>query len=685
MIVLLGWNAAPARSAESPIGAHSMLQLNSPYPFMQAMFAEAAAMHASAIRVDVAPALVFIGPSQPPDFTGLDEVVALATAYHLRVVADLITIPWWISDCPGPRDTAWMSRCGTDDLVDYGGMITAIVRRAEPVIHDWEIWNEPDVGSFFSGTPAQYAWMLRGAHDAIKAVDPAADVLLGGISGPWAQSWLAQVFATVGPDAAHAFDIANIHERNALDALAGDVESWKQFLAGYGFAGPLWVTEHGYPSDPAFQYDPSYELGPASQAAFLGASIPTLIDAGAEDVFVTERDNLTGQYASEGVVGGDVLDPPPTDPEPIEKPAYAVVRALSDCYVALGRDCPGPTLFASPSPVAIPSTRLRSSTISNVAIFNPGTGPVKLGAVTIAQATPNPISVRGDGCSNEILEPDHPCKITLRFAPVLGGAVTATLNVPSDTGQLSVPVTAVSPSVSSLTSPQLLRPSFTTTDGADGVGHTQQLVLSLSNPLNTTVRVASASLSGRDASQFAIEPDDCTDVHLAPGGRCLVYVLFKPTHARTESAVLSLYGDGTPLQIALHATAFALPSVTHLTATGSRACFAPGSRNRVLVVSNQPSTIRWRAAAHRQVPARCVSSGRDRTVLPESGHTSASGSARARPDGPDGTRNARFVAKLTLPVGGRRGLRPGTYRLTVTPVDSHGAGRSRSLLVTVTR
>lgn len=33
-----------------------MLQLNSPQPFMQAMFAEAARMHASAIRLDVAPA-----------------------------------------------------------------------------------------------------------------------------------------------------------------------------------------------------------------------------------------------------------------------------------------------------------------------------------------------------------------------------------------------------------------------------------------------------------------------------------------------------------------------------------------------------------------------------------------------------------------------------------------------------
>src|SRR5205085_7986689 len=113
------------------------------------------------------------------------------------------------------------------------------------------------------------------------------------------QPWLAQVFAAAGPDAAHAFDIANIHERDPLDVLAGDIGSWKRFLTGYGFSRPLWVTEHGYPSDPAFQYDAAYAAGPDSQAAFLRASVPTLIDAGASEVFVTQRDNLSGEFASE--------------------------------------------------------------------------------------------------------------------------------------------------------------------------------------------------------------------------------------------------------------------------------------------------------------------------------------------------------------------------------------------------
>src|SRR3984885_12055064 len=98
LAVLTTGVAGPARAATNPIGAHSMLQLDDPPSFMEAMFAQSAAMHAGAIRLDVAPALIFTSPSQPPDFSGLDEVVALAQTYHLRVVADLLTIPTWMAD-----------------------------------------------------------------------------------------------------------------------------------------------------------------------------------------------------------------------------------------------------------------------------------------------------------------------------------------------------------------------------------------------------------------------------------------------------------------------------------------------------------------------------------------------------------------------------------------------------------
>ncbi len=299
-----------AQAAPSPIGAHSMLQLDDPPSFMRAMFAEAAAMGASTIRLDVAPALVFAQGPSDPDWSGLDEVMTLSQRYGLSVVADLMTVPSWLADCPQPMSPADAARCATDDLAGYGSLISQIAAHADGVIRDWEVWNEPDSDQFFHGTPAQYAWMLRTARDAVKRIDPQAQVLLGGISQIAGSVWLSQVLAVSGPDAIHAFDIANVHERSTLAGLAGDIRAWRAFFAAAGFRGPLWVTEHGYPADPQFQYDPAFAGGAASQAGYLTASLPTLLDAGASQVFVTERDNLGGPFASEGVLGGDRAGPP---------------------------------------------------------------------------------------------------------------------------------------------------------------------------------------------------------------------------------------------------------------------------------------------------------------------------------------------------------------------------------------
>jgi hypothetical protein len=675
-----------ADAAGSPIGAHSMLQLDSPYSFMQAMFAQAAGMHASAIRLDVAPALVFTGQSQPPDFSGLDEVMALSGQYNIPVVADLFTIPWWIADCQVPTDMSGMARCGTDDLAAYGSLITQIVAHADPVIRDWEIWNEPDSGEFFTGTPQQYAQMLRTAHDTIKAIDPQANVLLGGISSTAGMGWLAQVFATPGADAGEAFDIANVHERNRLDALAPDIVSWKRFLGTYdNFTGPLWVTEHGYPSDPAFQYDPSYAAGLASQAAYLTASIPTLIDAGASEVFVTERDNLAGQFASEGLLGGDVSDPPVADPTVVEKPAYAAVQTLAECYASLGGDCPGPAPVGAPAALTIPATPLGSSSVSSVSVSDPGPGPVALGTASLVGPSPDPIVVGVDSCSNQILEPDQTCNLALEFSPTEGGAATAALQLPSDNGPLSIAVTAVAPSVSSLTSPQLIGPAFTPTGTADGVGHTQRLVLALTNPLSAPVHVARSSLSGADARRFEIQSNHCARVTLSPGGGCGLSVLFTPTRAGTARAILTLRGDGTPLSVPLSATAFALPGLALVRPANRSPCFSPSSRNAVLVLAYQPSSVRWHVVrVDDALDPHCLSktgvaappgAGRRSSA---SGHTSTGDHTRF-----DSGR-AGYLARFALPVNaGRHGLRPGAYRLTITATNAHGTGRPKTMRLTV--
>jgi hypothetical protein len=667
-LALCGPVASPARAAIDRIGAHSMLQLDDPPSFMEAMFAQAAAMHATAIRLDVAPALIFTSQTQPPDFSALDEVVALARTYHLQVVADLLTIPAWMAQCATP--TSSPSRCATADLSAYGSVIAQIVRRADPVIRDWEVWNEPDNGAFFDGTPQQYALMLRAAHDAIKSVDPADEVLLGGISGVAGAGWLTQVLATPGADAAHAFDIANLHERAELWQLAPDVAGFREFLAAQGFAGPLWVTEHGYPSDPAYQYDPGYTGGEWAQASYLEASIPTLLDAGATMVFVTERDNLAGPFASEGVLGGDVADPPPADPQITPKPAFAVVRAIADCYVQLGRDCPGAPGTASPSAATLPAVPPGQTSTGSVTISNPGSIPIVLGLAWVSGRPAPGLSVASNSCAGMVLEPRETCSVSARFAPAAAGNVLGTLELSSDDGIVDVPLAATAPSVSGLFSPDLRHPRFHPTKRGDGIGYPQRWRLALSSPFGAAVSIARATLSGRDARRFRITSNGCARVTLRPYGGCGLTVTFTPARAGTAHAQLSLGGTGLPLATQLAPVGFALPVVRSLTVAHGRGCAAlPGAP--VSTTISQAASVRWTLVRSRSIrPQACP------RATGHEGPAVASGVLRTKPRWPG------YAAHWSLP-GLTADLPAGAYVLTVSPSNTHGTGAARSLVIDV--
>lgn len=169
--------------------------------------------------------------------------------------------------------------------------------------------------------------MLVAANAAIKARVPEDKVVLGGVMRPHEPAWLAQVFAI--PGAALSFDIANVHLRGSVANVVNRFSEFRARLAGYGFSGPVWVTEHGYPADPAFQTDPAFIGGEAGQAGYLTQSLVGLGEAGAGQVFVTLRDQgAAGEYATEGVE--HLVEAPGYAVQ--RRPAFAAVRRLADSW-----------------------------------------------------------------------------------------------------------------------------------------------------------------------------------------------------------------------------------------------------------------------------------------------------------------------------------------------------------------
>ncbi|HKP20600.1 MAG TPA: hypothetical protein VJT68_03730 [Thermoleophilaceae bacterium] len=305
--------SAPAH-ADAPISAHAMVHTCcTPAGEKERIFSEAEDLGTGYVRVDVELSGIFKAPGAEPDWGGLDQVIDLSKEHHVRVLGILLGSPDWADDD------------------DYGRLSGLVAEHAGGAIDHWEIWNEPDGDWSFDGTPEDYARMLSAAHDRIKAKAPADQVVLGGLARPHEPDWLQRVFDTPGADALHKFDIANVHLRGSVDAVVRRYETFGSWLAERGFHGPLWVTELGYPADPAFQTDPAYSAGDASQAAYLTQVLVGLGEVGAPEVFVTLRDNpaLEGKYVTEGL---SQIDETPGGDYPVtRRPSFtAVHRVIED-------------------------------------------------------------------------------------------------------------------------------------------------------------------------------------------------------------------------------------------------------------------------------------------------------------------------------------------------------------------
>ena len=337
LLLLIGiasiWHAASARAA-SPYSAHSTVHsCCTPFPQKERMFAEAKAMGAGYIRLDVSLDDIFdvwTGEAQQPRWDGVDEVVQLARRYRLRVLAVMNGTPAHISSCR-ERWPDGHGRCAPTDSQRFGRYVAAVVAHAPDVFRTIEVWNEPDGSWAFDGTPEDYAAMLRATYVSVKQRFPAVTVLIGGLMSARSRGWYARAFAA---GARGSFDVANIHLRGREAALPRIVRDSRRFFREHGHGGPLWITEFGYPSAVVAQADERYRGGERAQARYLRDALPALLRAGASQVFVTLRDGWESEYGpgspftSEGVLEMDEHEPWATR----RKPAFKVVRRLATAW-----------------------------------------------------------------------------------------------------------------------------------------------------------------------------------------------------------------------------------------------------------------------------------------------------------------------------------------------------------------
>ena len=114
------------------------------------------------------------------DFAPIDEMVNTLEAIDVKILFSVVKAPDWARDSTqedGPPV----------DYQDYADFIGALAERYQGRVDAYEIWNEQNLRREWNSSShpisaAEYVEMLRLAYNAVKAQDPAAIVVAGGLA-----------------------------------------------------------------------------------------------------------------------------------------------------------------------------------------------------------------------------------------------------------------------------------------------------------------------------------------------------------------------------------------------------------------------------------------------------------------------------------------------------------------------
>lgn len=219
-----------------------------------------AATGASWVRVDFDwPSIQPSGPNSY-NWSNIDRVVGAAHERGLSVLALPTYTPAWAR--PG----------GTSDKHPptnpdhFATFVRKAVERYAPLgITAWEIWNEPNIDPFWQPKPdpARYTTLLKKSAAQIRAVDPGATIVSGGLAPSWDESdgsgvsprtFLRKIYDNGGRD---SFDAMGLHPYSfpyhplepGVWNTFGTAPDTYQVMVDHGDAEKkIWATEIGFPT-----------------------------------------------------------------------------------------------------------------------------------------------------------------------------------------------------------------------------------------------------------------------------------------------------------------------------------------------------------------------------------------------------------------------------------------------------
>ncbi|HXV44700.1 MAG TPA: carboxypeptidase regulatory-like domain-containing protein, partial [Anaerolineae bacterium] len=203
-------------------------------------------------------------------------------------------------------------------------------------IRYWEVWNEPDYNLFWRGTVEEYYRLLEVAYKSIKAADPEAIVILGGLAFYDQRDWFPALLRQTGGDPSRAyFDVFSFHHYLSVYNSEQLINQARTTLTTYGLAdAPIWITESGvsvwddYPAT-AHNLDPDtpFRATMMEQAAYILQNSALAFYHGVERYYHFQLhddcgDGLSSAYGLRQNFSPHVCNPAEGKP----RPAYAAYQ-----------------------------------------------------------------------------------------------------------------------------------------------------------------------------------------------------------------------------------------------------------------------------------------------------------------------------------------------------------------------
>lgn len=192
-------------------------------------------------------------------FERLDRYVLLAQQHGTSILLPLGGSPSWASARPqlaSPYSPGFTAEPA--NLDDWRTYVRTVVTRYKGRIPAYEIWNEPNLRDFWSGTTDQMLTLTKEASQIIRSVDPHAIVVSPSATAEYGIPWLAE-FLKRG--AGRYVDVIGYHfyldppTRPAEDILPF-IQRVRQTMSENNLANmPLWNTESGAIGPPHFDSD----------------------------------------------------------------------------------------------------------------------------------------------------------------------------------------------------------------------------------------------------------------------------------------------------------------------------------------------------------------------------------------------------------------------------------------------